>query len=73
MCAGFIAACPSRGLLTSGRSTDSEHGGTGIGRAPTPHLADTIGYREMLAISAAGFLIVSATLAASRFRTARID
>jgi MFS family permease len=36
-------------------------------------LADAFGYRAMLYTAAAGFLIVSATLAASRFRTARID
>ncbi len=36
-------------------------------------LGDAIGYRAMLWTAAAGFLIVSATLAASRFRDARID
>jgi len=36
-------------------------------------LADALGYRAMLYTAAAGFLIVSATLAASRVRTARID
>lgn len=42
--------------------------------APTGGLlADALGYRAMLYTAAAGFLIVSATLAASRFRTARID
>jgi hypothetical protein len=36
-------------------------------------LGDALGYRAMLWTAAAGFLIVSATFAASRFRTARID
>ncbi|MGH3696968.1 MAG: MFS transporter [Pseudonocardiaceae bacterium] len=36
-------------------------------------LGDMIGYRAMLWTAAGGFLIVSATLAASGFRTARID
>jgi MFS family permease len=36
-------------------------------------LADALGYRAMPCTAAAGFLVVSATLAASRFRTARID
>jgi hypothetical protein len=36
-------------------------------------LADALGYRAMLYTAAAGFFIVSATLAASRFRTTRID
>lgn len=36
-------------------------------------LADALGFRVMLWASAAGFLAVAAGLAASRFRTARID
>lgn len=36
-------------------------------------VGDVIGFRAMLWIAAAGFLVVSATLAMSPFRTARID
>jgi MFS family permease len=36
-------------------------------------LADALGYRAMLYAAAAGFLLVSAALACSRFRTARVE
>jgi MFS family permease len=36
-------------------------------------LGDSVGFRAMLWIGAAGFLVVSATLALSPFRTARLD
>jgi predicted MFS family arabinose efflux permease len=36
-------------------------------------LGDALGYRAMLWTASAGFLIISVTLAASRFQTARID
>ena len=42
-----------------------------VGTPAGGFLADALGYRAMLYTAAAGFLIVSATLAASRFRTAR--
>ncbi len=44
-----------------------------VGAPAGGFLADALGYRTMLGTAAVGLLVVSAALAASRFRTARID